>query len=103
MAILSNTSPEQQIFTTSLEFFNHGNVPGFVMITKIRKVLSLSHELITTPANFVVDPNQRVVVHVSQKLKNQDIKTLLSGKDIGNLATLSVVIGDEPSRLRLRK
>lgn len=56
-----------------------------------------------TPSKFIVHPSAKVTVELSQKLKNDDIKLLLSGKDIGKLATLSVISGDEPSRLRLRR
>lgn len=103
MIKLHNVSPEQQIFSNSLEFFNKGSVPGFVSIRPLMKVLSLSNELNITPSNFVIEPNGKTTVHLSQRLKNQDIKILLSGKDISNLANLSVIMGDEPSRLRLRK
>lgn len=65
--------------------------------------MSLSHELIVTPSCCVVPPDAKVVIKLSQKLKNEDLRHLLSGKDISKLATLSVIMGDEISRLRLRK
>ncbi|KAL0278199.1 UNVERIFIED_CONTAM: hypothetical protein PYX00_000087 [Menopon gallinae] len=100
---LTNSEPENQIFSATMEVINKGNIPGFVSVQTIMKVLSLSNGLEIEPANFVLQPNSRTEVRVSQKLKNDDIKRLLSGRDIGKLATMTVTTGDELSRFRLRR
>ncbi|KAK6617265.1 hypothetical protein RUM44_005596 [Polyplax serrata] len=103
MIVLQGSSSGCQLLSNTLEFKNGGRIHGFVLIKSNSKAITLCSELTVSPTSFILPPDSRVTVTLAQRLKNDDLRQLLSDKDISKVTTLSIIMGDEPSRLRLRK
>ncbi|XP_021919602.1 uncharacterized protein LOC110829806 isoform X3 [Zootermopsis nevadensis] len=92
---------------TSFSLQNFGDLKAFIKIKPITKGFQNVNKtrLVVEPSELVISEGTSTKIRVTYRPQQQDIKLLMSSsmKDVLEVAALSLVSGDEATRLRLRR